>query len=514
VVLFRLSSSLLAALACTALLMLAADSVRGQAPGQPALTLQSRDGRRTLPLTVANDQELVFLDDLASAFQLAVRDEPFGAVAVAYKGKSILLTPDQSVVSIAGRLVSLPAPPTRSGRRVLVPVEFISRALALIYDARLELRKASRLLIVGDWRMPRVTLRLEGADLSRIVVDAAPRTDSSVTRQNNSLIIRFEADALDVSIPAFQPQPLVQAVRTVDPVTLAVDLGPRFNAFRATTQPLVTSTRLTIDLMAAQPESQPAAPAAPPAAAPPVVSAPVSPAPVELAASNPAVNGLRAIALDPGHGGDDNGVKGAAGTKEKDLVLGIARRVKAAIEGRLGIRVVLTREDDRSVPIATRTAIANNNKADLFISIHADASFQKATSGASILYAGAGRSGDASGRQSPGPVRLPAFGGGMREVDLVPWDLAQTRYGGRSRELAGFIQEQFQDRIPLSPHAVGSAPLDILESANMPAVIVEVGYLTNEAQEARMNAADFQNTLVQALFDAVLRFRDAQGEAR
>jgi len=510
VVLFRFSSFLLAALACAALMLLAVDSVRGQAQGQSALTLQSRDGRRTLPLTIANGQELVFLDDLASAFQLTVRDESFGAVAVAYKGKSILLTPDQSIVSIAGRLVSLPAPPTRSGRRVLVPVEFISRAFALIYDARLELRKASRVLIIGDWRMPRVTLRLEGADLSRIIIDAAPRTESSVTHQNNSLIIKFEADALDVSIPAFQPQPLVQAIRAVDPVTLAVDLGPRFSVFRATTQPLAASTRLTIDLMIAQPESQPAAPAA----APPVVSAPASSAPPELAASIPAVNGLRAIALDAGHGGDDNGVKGAAGTKEKDLVLGIARRVKAAIEGRLGIRVVLTRDDDRSIPIATRTAIANNNKADLFISVHADASFQKTTSGASILYAGAGRSGEASGRQSPGPVRLPTFGGGMREVDLVPWDLAQTRYAGRSRELAGFIQEQFQDRIPLSAHAVGSAPLDVLESANMPAVIVEMGYLTNEEQEARMNASEFQNTLVQALFDAVLRFRDAQGEAR
>ena len=78
-----------------------------------------------------NNQELLFLDDLASVFQLTVREESLGTVTVTYKGRAILLTPDQPLVSIAGRLVSLPGSPTRSGRRVMVPVEFISRALAL-----------------------------------------------------------------------------------------------------------------------------------------------------------------------------------------------------------------------------------------------------------------------------------------------------------------------------------------------------------------------------------------------
>ena len=161
--LFRFSSACLGAAASVVLFLVAVDPVGGQSPA-PLLTIVSRDGRRPLPLTVANDQELVFLDELAAAFQLTVRDEAFGAVTVGYKGKTVLLTPDQPLVSIGGRLVSLPSAPARNGRRVLVPVEFINRALALIYDSRLDLRKSSRLLIVGDWRVPRVTMRIDGGD--------------------------------------------------------------------------------------------------------------------------------------------------------------------------------------------------------------------------------------------------------------------------------------------------------------------------------------------------------------
>jgi N-acetylmuramoyl-L-alanine amidase len=505
--LFRCSSSRLAAAASALLFLLAVDTVGGQSPAQPALTIVSKDGRRPLPLTINNDQELVFLDDLASAFQLTIRDEPFGAVTVGYKGKTVLLTPDQPLVSIAGRLVPLPSPPARSGRRVLVPVEFINRALALIYDAKLDLRKASRLLILGDWRVPRVTMRLEGADPARIIVDAAPRTDSVVSQQNNSLLVKFDADALDVSIPAIQPQGLVQAVRLLEPVSFAIDLGPRFAGFRATTQPLANATRLTIELL-------PSPADAPSVAAPasPTVAAPSNPAPPpDLSVLAQPALGLRVIAIDPGHGGEDEGVKGSGGTKEKDLVLTVARRLKAAIEGRLGIRVVLTRDDDRSVALSTRTAIANNNKADLFISLHANASFRKTATGASILYAAFDRETEQAAHASLGSVRLPTLGGGTRDVDLVFWDLAQIRHIVRSGELAALIEEQFRDRIPISAHPVDRAPLDILESANMPAVTLEMGYLSNDEQEAKMNTPEFQNTLVQAVFDAVLRFRDTQG---
>jgi N-acetylmuramoyl-L-alanine amidase len=186
----------------------------------------------------------------------------------------------------------------------------------------------------------------------------------------------------------------------------------------------------------------------------------------------------------------------------------VARRLRAAVEGRLGIRVVLTRDDDRAVPLETRAAIANNNKADLFLSLHANASFRRTAAGASLLYASFEPEVEAAGtaRRSE---RVPAMGGGFREIDLVSWDAAQLGHVARSADLARTLADEFRDRIPLSPHPVERAPLEVLRSVNMPAVMVEMGYLSNDDQERLLADAGFQNTLVQAMYDAILRFRGA-----
>src|ERR1700694_2652353 len=143
------------------LLGLPVPGLAGQAAPAPSpLTLLSKEGRRAIQVTQVGDQEFVALDELAAVFQLAVREES-GAVTVSYKGKTIVLTPDQALASVSGRLISLPAPPARDGRRLLVPVLVISRALSLIYDARLDLRKPSRLLVIGDLRVPRIAVHYE-----------------------------------------------------------------------------------------------------------------------------------------------------------------------------------------------------------------------------------------------------------------------------------------------------------------------------------------------------------------
>ena len=482
-------------------------SAGGQGQGQSSLTVLSRDGRRALALTQVNDRAFVFLDDLTAAFQCSVREESLGTLTVVCDTRTILLTPDQPVVSIGGRLVSLPAAPTRAGRRWIVPIEFIGRALALVVDQRLDLRAASRLLVVGDVRVPRVTVRVEGNDPERLVVEASPRTASSVSQDNNSLQVKFEADALDAGLPPLQPQGLVQALRVVQPATLAIDLGPRFTGFRASTQTSETSARLTIDVMSAQTEAR-SGTQGPPAQAPQTPQPSNVPVPNTVQAETVTV---RTIAIDPGHGGPDEGVKGVAGTKEKDLVLLVARRVKAAVEGRLGIRVLLTRDDDSSVLADARSSLANNNRADLFISLHANGSLQKTTRGASILYAAFDREVEQAAHASLGSERLPVFGGGLRDIDLVSWDLAQIRHVERSGQLARTLEEQFRDRIPLAAQPVDRLPLRVLESVNMPAVLVEMGYLTNDDQEARMRGAAFQDAVAQAIYDGVVAFRDLLG---
>jgi len=218
------------------------------------------------------------------------------------------------------------------------------------------------------------------------------------------------------------------------------------------------------------------------------------------------ISAIRTIVIDPGHGGKDGGVRGAEGALEKELTLVIARRARAAIESGLGIRVLLTREDDRSVPLEERTAVANNNKADLFLSLHANGSLRTATRGASIYVAAFSDSDRAEAALSPS--RVPIFGGGLRDIELVPWDFAQVRHVDQSTELAHILERELQNRVPLDARAVDRAPFRVLASANMPAILVELGYLTNADQEQQLRAAEFQNTLVQAISDAVLKFRE------
>jgi N-acetylmuramoyl-L-alanine amidase len=494
--------SLFPAAVIAAFLTVLAAALSSQTPAPPALSLLSRDGRRAVPIALVADQEFVALDDLAAAFQLTVHEESLGAVTVSYKGKTIVLTTDQALASVAGRLVSLPAPPSRSGRRWLVPVEFISRALSLIYDTRLDLRKASRLLVIGDLRVPRITARYDSFGTSgRLTIDATPRATATVTQEAEHLTLKFDADALDVANPPL-PAPgspgLILGLRVVDATTMAVDLGPRFAGFRATSQPVDTILRLVIDLVVAQTDAPAAAPATP--ASPPPLPPDLPPA------FGQAVSAFRTIAIDPGHGGDDEGVRSAEGLKEKDLTLAIARRVRGVIEARLGLRVLLTRDDDRSVPVDERASVANNNKADLFVSLHANGSMRKTALGASIYVAAFDR--DAAQASAGGGERVPTFGGGSREIELVPWNLAQTRHLDQSSAFAELLQQALHDHVPLSARPIERAPLRVLESANMPAILVELGYLTN-AEQAKMLASDtFQNTVAQALFDAIVKFRD------
>src|SRR5205823_6315079 len=138
--------------------------------------------------------------------------------------------------------------------------------------------------------------------------------------------------------------------RTLDPVTIGVDLGPRFTTFRATTHVIDTTSRLVIDLTGAQESTTSGASSQTPPVAP------------ELPISGAQAPMVRTLAIDPGHGGEDGGARGEAGLQEKHVTLAVARRLKAAVEARLGLRVVLTRDEDRNVSLNDRTAIANNNK--------------------------------------------------------------------------------------------------------------------------------------------------------
>ena len=442
------------------------------------------------------------IDDLARLFNFTTKDDTItGSLAITVRGQTILLSANQEIASVAGRLISLPAPPAREGAAWFVPVDFVSRALAPVAGTPIELRKPSRLIIAGDYRMPRVAGRIEplGA-LTRVTFDVAPTTKYAVAQDGNRLLIRFEADALDASLPSPATPDLIAAIRPEGPAVV-VELGPRYASFRSSELPGDRGgIRIIVEVVSKTTDAPTGTtPPVPPTEAPPLLD--MVPA-----------GTLRTVVIDPGHGGADNGARGAGGGLEKGVSLSVARRLKAALEGRLGVRVILTRDGDSGLGLDERAAVANNNKADLFISLHANASVRPGANGAQVFYLNLDEYGDEVQRAATAPREsLPVFGGGSRDIEVVAWRFAQARHIERSATLARTIEASLRGRVTMNARALQQGPLRVLVGANMPAVLVEIGFLTNPAQEAQLASDAYQNNIVQGIVDAVIQFRDSRG---
>ncbi len=523
------------------LVLLAVAASAGAQSATPQLTLVSPGARQPLESIEVEGQRMVPLRALAALFDLGLRDDTAtGTLALGAGPREILLTAGERLVSAGGRLVSLGSPPRQMDGRWWVPLDFINRALSLVADRRVEVRPRSGLVLIGEVDVPRLAARYRPrARTGRLSVETTPGTAHRILEEPGRLRIRFEADAVDVVRLSPARGEIVRSIEIDRELPgLTIELGPAFDSFRVT-QPSAAggAARLVIDLLAADASAfaatagdavrpgagraartRPARPAGPAARARPGASPsgratdaarPGGGRPDAALPDFAAAPTIRTIVIDAGHGGADEGARGSDGTLEKDVTLGVARRLRAAIEARLGARVILTRTGDTLVPIDERAAVANNNKADLFISLHANSSLSRTRRGAEVFYLSIAEYGaearEVAEREAP---LLSVVGGGAREIDIVEWEMAQARHVDRSARLAELVEDELRQRVPMSPRAIQQAPFRVLVGANMPAVLVEMGFISNPAQEVELTAAAFQNEVVDALIGAVLRFRD------
>jgi N-acetylmuramoyl-L-alanine amidase len=198
--------------------------------------------------------------------------------------------------------------------------------------------------------------------------------------------------------------------------------------------------------------------------------------------------------------------------REKDLTLDLARRVKALLE-RQGATVVLTRDDDRVLPLDDRTAIANHNRAVLFLSIHLNASKRKTAFGAETYFLSTDAT-DAEARTLAAmenkAYEAPDASAGTakaatpdRGLELILWDLAQNSYLAESSKLAEKIQNELNALTGVRDRGVRQAPFRVLMGATMPAVLVETGFISNPEEEARFKDAGYKDKVAEAIARAV-----------
>jgi N-acetylmuramoyl-L-alanine amidase len=225
---------------------------------------------------------------------------------------------------------------------------------------------------------------------------------------------------------------------------------------------------------------------------------------------------LKTIVLDAGHGGHDSGATGPTGLMEKDLVLDVTRRVAKLVEARLGLKVLLTRDSDNFVTLRDRTSYANRQHADLFVSIHANAHREAAADGVETYFLSSEAT-DSTARQvaalENGVVQLeqPA-GRGSGQVDIVKailWDLAQSEFQVESSRLAEVVHDSMTQTLRISNRGVKQAGFYVLGGAAMPAILLEIGFVTNPKEERKLKDTKYRDEIARAILAGLAEYKRA-----
>jgi N-acetylmuramoyl-L-alanine amidase len=222
------------------------------------------------------------------------------------------------------------------------------------------------------------------------------------------------------------------------------------------------------------------------------------------------------IVIDPGHGGHDTGTIGPDGLQEKDLVLEVGRRLGRLLQSRLGAEVVYTRKNDTFIPLETRTAIANQQRADLFISIHANSSRDSEARGVETYYL--------NFTSSPEALEVAARENAVSEKsiyelqDLVK-KIALKEKIEESREFAGDVQESLHSGLAAKSPAIRNrgvkkAPFIVLIGANMPSILAEISFVSNPSDEHRLETSEYRQRIAESLYRGIAKYVDGLSGVR
>jgi N-acetylmuramoyl-L-alanine amidase len=214
------------------------------------------------------------------------------------------------------------------------------------------------------------------------------------------------------------------------------------------------------------------------------------------------------IVIDPGHGGHDTGTIGPDGLMEKDLVVEVGRRLGKLLESRLGAEVVYTRKDDTFIPLETRTAIANQERADLFVSIHANSSRDPSARGVETYYLNFTSSADAlevAARENAVSEKS------IHELGDLVKKIALKEKIEESHEFASDVQEALHSGLAakspgLKNRGVKKAPFIVLIGANMPSILAEISFVSNPGDERKLQTPEYRQKIAESLYRGIAKY--------
>jgi len=224
-----------------------------------------------------------------------------------------------------------------------------------------------------------------------------------------------------------------------------------------------------------------------------------------ISKENPAKPAKKLIAIDPGHGGKDIGCKGSKGLTEKEITLKLSLILRGILLKKPNLNVFLTRSEDVEISSQERVSLANSKGADLFLSLHVNASFDKNQKGIEIYY----YSEEIlelphSSTQAQVPNRGTQYGETSSLIFL--WNEAQNSFIAKSREIATFLENILRNSEGLDFRAVKPAPLVVLTGTTMPGIVIEIGFITNPEEESALSKEEYLKNLASKLAEGVSEY--------
>ncbi|HSG41398.1 MAG TPA: N-acetylmuramoyl-L-alanine amidase, partial [Thermoanaerobaculia bacterium] len=463
----------------------------GAATRAPQVVLGGRE--IAVPVTVTPSGPMFGLTSLAAALGGELTSDEAGeSVTLRIADKDVVIGPGSAIVTVGDLIVSLSQPPAPGEGGLQVPVDFLRKTYGDLLGYAFEWQPETARLVIsrrGDRELG-VSLdvvHLQG--MTTVVLQFPEEPRYQIQRQSGTIVVQMIADRLTPPQPRIIQDPLVRNV-TIEPQQIRIQLA---EGVQAASYVLENPFRLVFDVHPSATVEGPAQP---------------TEAPRDLP-------GIRTIVLDPGHGGTEVGAIGPSGVQEKELTLQIARELAGKIGNALGVRVVLTRYDDIVIPHDTRAAIANQNKADLFVSIHLNSSLGAGAHGAETYFLSP-QATDNSAARSAAAENLagetsPPKGGpadpAAQDLELILWDLAQSRHMAESQRLANLIQRELNQALQLKDRGVKQAPFRVLMGTAMPAVLVELGFISNPDEEKKLQDPAYRDQLLDAVTRAIGQYK-------
>ncbi len=448
--------------------------------------------RGQLPVIVSEDgAAYVSLDQLARLLKVKPTWTSKSSVA-SFKvdGKTVRLTRDRTQLLVQGKPVTLATPPRILSGGWVVPEEFLTRVLPKLY--------ASVRVAEAETKPPVKTVRAAAAledlrfrsypSFTRVVVEGSGAF--AFQMEDASGEVRVRLTGLSLAAPHVEDvgDGMVREVR-LEPVGREALLRVVLEGARGEIKSMTLQDpyRLVLDIHRARDVALRTAPGGP-------------------------AESLRRIVLDAGHGGHDPGAVGPGGLQEKEVVLDVTKRVARLADEGLGIKVALTRTGDYFVPLRDRTQFANKERAQLFVSIHANAHRQLGSEGVETYFLSSEAT-DNEARQvaalENGVIQLEPGNSRAKEdiLKTILWDLAQSEFQEESSQLAETVQDSVTRSLRISSRGVKQAGFYVLGGAAMPAILVEIGFVTNRREERRLMDPQYRESVARAIYVGLAEYK-------